>query len=98
MGIPLYNIPEIRAMYGKGPGNSPIDFLKEEYIYPDRHVIAARITAGNTHITSSHEHYQLMLPSVHFPIHHQTNQTNHYYSHFTYIPHQLYYHLFREPR
>ena len=26
---------------------SQIDFLKEQYIYPDRHVIAARITAEN---------------------------------------------------
>ena len=47
MGIPLYNIPAIRELYGLGPGNSPIDFLKEEYIYPDKHVIAARITAGD---------------------------------------------------
>ena len=55
MGIPLYNIPEIRAMYGLGPGNSPIDFLKEQYIYPDRHVIAARITAGDrAHTTPLH--------------------------------------------
>jgi acetyl-CoA carboxylase/biotin carboxylase 1 len=48
MGIPLYRVPEIRAMYGLDPeGNTPIDFLKDEYIYPDKHIIAARITAEN---------------------------------------------------
>ena len=67
MGIPLYNIPEIRAMYGKGPGNSPIDFLKEEYIYPDRHVIAARITAGITHIV-------IIASNIHLPPSHQFQQ------------------------
>ena len=48
MGIPLYRIPEIRQLYGLDPfGNTPIDFLKDEYVYPDKHVIAARITAEN---------------------------------------------------
>eukprot|EP00931_Biecheleriopsis_adriatica_P052507 TRINITY_DN3055_c0_g1_i3.p1 TRINITY_DN3055_c0_g1~~TRINITY_DN3055_c0_g1_i3.p1 ORF type:complete len:2157 (-),score=543.39 TRINITY_DN3055_c0_g1_i3:77-6547(-) len=48
-GIPLENIPQIRRFYGKDPEatTSPIDFLEEDYVYPDRHVIAARITAEN---------------------------------------------------
>jgi len=49
MGIPLYNIPEIRKLYGKDDiyGNDSIDFLEEEYKDIDSHVIAARITAEN---------------------------------------------------
>mmetsp|Transcript_38904 Transcript_38904/g.69658 ORF Transcript_38904/g.69658 Transcript_38904/m.69658 type:complete len:2180 (-) Transcript_38904:244-6783(-) len=48
MGIPLYNIPEIRIMYGKDPQEqTPIDFMTEEYLPITRHVIAARITAEN---------------------------------------------------
>ena len=49
MGIPLYNVPEIRMMYGKDDplGTDPIDFLEERYKDIDVHVIAARITAEN---------------------------------------------------
>jgi len=49
MGIPLENIPEIRAFYGKPDiyGTDKIDFLKDEYKPIDSHVIAARITAEN---------------------------------------------------
>lgn len=49
MGIPLYNIPEIRRFYGKTDvyGTSPIDFLEEDYPDINTHVIAARITAEN---------------------------------------------------
>jgi acetyl-CoA carboxylase/biotin carboxylase 1 len=49
MGIPLYNIPQIRRLYGKTDayGSDPIDFLEERYRDIDTHVIAARITAEN---------------------------------------------------
>jgi len=48
MGIPLSNVPAIRAMYGKDvTENTPIDFAKEEYLPIKKHVIAARITAEN---------------------------------------------------
>mmetsp|Transcript_33963 Transcript_33963/g.74702 ORF Transcript_33963/g.74702 Transcript_33963/m.74702 type:complete len:2077 (-) Transcript_33963:133-6363(-) len=49
MGIPLYNIPAVRKLYGKADvyGTDPIDFLEEEYAPIGSHVIAARITAEN---------------------------------------------------
>ena len=49
MGIPLYNIPQIRRLYGKEDmyGTDKIDFLEEDYKPIDSHVIAARITAEN---------------------------------------------------
>jgi len=49
MGIPLYNIPQIRQLYGKEDiyGLDKIDFLEEDYKPIDSHVIAARITAEN---------------------------------------------------
>jgi acetyl-CoA carboxylase/biotin carboxylase 1 len=49
MGIPLYNIPQIRAFYGREDiyGTDKIDFLEEEYKPIDSHVLAARITAEN---------------------------------------------------
>lgn len=49
MGIPLYNIPQIRHLYGKEDmyGKDKIDFLEERYKPIDSHVIAARITAEN---------------------------------------------------
>lgn len=48
MGIPLYNIPEVRLLYGKDPEEQiPIDFMTEDYLPITRHVIAARITAEN---------------------------------------------------
>ena len=48
MGISLDRIPAIRELFGRNPtGNDPIDFLAEEYVYPNKHVIAARITAEN---------------------------------------------------
>ncbi|GKY96267.1 hypothetical protein MPSEU_000586300 [Mayamaea pseudoterrestris] len=49
MGIPLFNIPEIRRFYGKSDvyGTSPIDFIEEDYPDINSHVIAARITAEN---------------------------------------------------
>jgi len=49
MGIPLSNIREVREFYGRDPEDTSdsIDFFEEDYVYPDRHVIAARITAEN---------------------------------------------------
>ena len=49
MGIPLYNIPEVRRFYGKEDlyANDPIDFIEEDYAPINTHVIAARITAEN---------------------------------------------------
>jgi acetyl-CoA carboxylase/biotin carboxylase 1 len=49
MGIPLYNIPEVRRLYGRADmyGKDKIDFLEEDYNEIDCHVIAARITAEN---------------------------------------------------
>ena len=48
MGIPLDRIAQIRDIYGREPsGTDKIDFLKDEYTLPERHVIAARITAEN---------------------------------------------------
>ena len=48
MGISLSRIPEIRKFYGRDVEKSdPIDFLNDEYVYPENHVIAARITAEN---------------------------------------------------
>jgi acetyl-CoA carboxylase/biotin carboxylase 1 len=49
MGIPLYNIPQIRHLYGKEDiyGTDKIDFMVEKYKPIDTHVIAARITAEN---------------------------------------------------
>jgi len=49
MGIPLYEIPQIRKFYGREDiyGHDKIDFLEEEYTNVDTHVIAARITAEN---------------------------------------------------
>jgi acetyl-CoA carboxylase/biotin carboxylase 1 len=48
MGIALDRIPEVRNFYGRDPASTDhIDFLEEEYVYPDKHVIAARITAEN---------------------------------------------------
>ena len=48
MGIPLDRIPSIREFYGRDPqGSDRIDFLADEYVYPNKHVIAARITAEN---------------------------------------------------
>lgn len=49
MGIPLYNVPEVRRLYGKADmyGHDKIDFLEEDYKAIDSHVIAARITAEN---------------------------------------------------
>merc|ERR1712176_327983 len=49
MGIPLYNIPEVRKLYGRDMYETgKIDFLEEDYKPLDSHVIAARITAENT--------------------------------------------------
>jgi len=49
MGIPLYNIPDIRRFYGRSDvyGTDPIDFMTEDHQPIDSHVIAARITAEN---------------------------------------------------
>jgi len=49
MGIPLDKIPCVRQFFGREPHNmdDKIDFMKDQYVYPDRHVIAARITAEN---------------------------------------------------
>ena len=48
MGIPLNRIPDIRRFYGRDPeDDSDIDFMEEDYTLPERHLIAARITAEN---------------------------------------------------
>jgi len=48
MGIPLQNMPQIRRLYGKAPDDtSGINFFEDTYVYPQKHVIAARITAEN---------------------------------------------------
>eukprot|EP00640_Fibrocapsa_japonica_P000554 CAMPEP_0113939200 /NCGR_PEP_ID=MMETSP1339-20121228/5545_1 /TAXON_ID=94617 /ORGANISM="Fibrocapsa japonica" /LENGTH=2332 /DNA_ID=CAMNT_0000942633 /DNA_START=63 /DNA_END=7061 /DNA_ORIENTATION=- /assembly_acc=CAM_ASM_000762 len=48
MGLPLHNIPDIRALYGRDYfGTTPIDFDKEERMPPHGHCIAVRITAEN---------------------------------------------------
>ena len=49
MGIPLYNVPEVREFFGKeynGIGEFDLDVHKKSADY-DKHVIAARITAEN---------------------------------------------------
>jgi len=49
MGIPLYNVPEVRAFYDKdmdGIGEFDLEVFKPYSEYP-KHVIAARITAEN---------------------------------------------------
>ena len=48
MGIPLSRVPDVRRFYGLDPlAETKIDFLEDEYKYPDCHVMAARITAEN---------------------------------------------------
>ena len=48
MGIPLYNVPEVRRFFGRDMyGTDKIDFMEEWYKDIDTHVIAARITAEN---------------------------------------------------
>jgi len=48
MGIPLQRVPDVRRFYGLAPEeDSRIDFLNDAYVYPSKHVIAARITAEN---------------------------------------------------
>ena len=47
MGIPLWNIPEVRAFYDESPsgiGEINLDYFKPNSAYP-RHCIAARTTA-----------------------------------------------------
>lgn len=46
----LYNIPENRRFYGREDmfGTDKIDFMEEEYMPLDSHIIAARITAENS--------------------------------------------------
>jgi len=49
MGIPLYNVPEVRAFYDQDPneiGKFDLEYFKPFDKY-DKHVIAARITAEN---------------------------------------------------
>jgi acetyl-CoA carboxylase/biotin carboxylase 1 len=49
MGIPLYNVPDVRGFYGEevdGIGEFNLDYFKPFSDYP-KHVIAARITAEN---------------------------------------------------
>lgn len=48
MGIPLYNIPDIRRFYGFDPSDTTeIDFFKTDYPPITTHVLASRITAEN---------------------------------------------------
>jgi acetyl-CoA carboxylase / biotin carboxylase 1 len=45
MGIALDQISQVREFYGLDPNTkTKIDFLQESYVYPKKHVIAARIT------------------------------------------------------
>ena len=47
MGIPLWNVPEVRAFYDESPsaiGEIDLDYFKPNSAYP-RHCIAARTTA-----------------------------------------------------
>jgi len=49
MGIPLYNVPEVRSFYDADPsgiGEVNLDYFKKSSEYP-KHVMAARITAEN---------------------------------------------------
>merc|ERR1719487_2208416 len=49
MGIPLYNVPEVRTFYNQDPegiGEFDLDYFKPYSEYP-KHVMAARITAEN---------------------------------------------------
>lgn len=49
MGVPLYRIPEIRALYGRDPyGSDLIDFSNPDDIKPDGVVLDVRITAEDT--------------------------------------------------
>lgn len=49
MGIPLNEIPDVRAFYGKADryGHDAIDFMTEDYAPIRNHIIAARVTAEN---------------------------------------------------
>jgi len=49
MGVPLSQIPQVRAFYGKSPYalDEPLDCSTSEPVPFQRHVIAARITAEN---------------------------------------------------
>jgi len=48
MGIPLHRCPDIRSFYALDrEGSTAIDFLEDKYVYPECHVIAARVTAEN---------------------------------------------------
>lgn len=48
MGIPLHNIPEIRALYAQSKFDTEVfDFTTTPTVAPRGHVIAARITAEN---------------------------------------------------
>lgn len=48
MGIPLSKIPQVREFYNRDvEGKDEIDFFEDHYKYPNKHVIAARITAEN---------------------------------------------------
>jgi acetyl-CoA carboxylase / biotin carboxylase 1 len=48
MGIPLYNIPEVRLFLGRDMyGSTPLGFMKKDYRPLESHMIAARITAEN---------------------------------------------------
>jgi len=49
MGIPLYNLPEVRSFYGEDPdgiGEFDLNVFKKQSDY-EKHLIAARITAEN---------------------------------------------------
>ena len=44
MGIPLHRVPSIRTFFGRHPeGTDPIDFLKEDYVPLNLHVIAVSL-------------------------------------------------------
>ncbi|CAJ1399376.1 unnamed protein product [Effrenium voratum] len=49
MGVPLQRMPQVRAFYGRASADttSSIDFMKDDYVYPKVHCMAARITAEN---------------------------------------------------
>ncbi|KYK69048.1 acetyl-CoA carboxylase ACC1 [Toxoplasma gondii TgCatPRC2] len=48
MGIPLWRIPDIRRFFGRDPNaGDRIDFINEDYLPIQRHVLASRVTAEN---------------------------------------------------
>ena len=66
MGIPLYNIKDVRTMYGMDPfGNEPIDF--DKYVKFYQSILVTLFKAGICNRKSHASHSQLWcLPNVPF--------------------------------